>query len=462
MHSSDKTLNPSSLTSSRDIPGPPGHPILGNLPDIQRDRLAFMLDAVRRYGPVMKMRIGFTDIIQVSHPEGVQHILQRNNHNYTKKSMAFSPLRDLLGNGLLLSDGDFWLGQRRLMQPAFHRQRIQEMSNMMVQEIEFMLEAWGSYAASGEPVNLLDEMMHLTLTIITRALFSERIDDQTGTIGESITTLLEDSIYRFDHPFYPPRGIPTPRNRHYRKAKKALYEVIDGIITRRRAHPNDYMDLLQMLMDAKDENTGDSMSDEQLRHEAVTLFIAGHETTAVALTWAFYLLAENPQSRKLLGDEISRVLDGRTPLASDLADLEYTRMVLDETLRLYPPAWVTNRKASQEDQIGGYYIPAGAEVSVSPYVTHRDPTLWPEPEQFEPSRFKAEIAAERPRYAYFPFGGGPRQCIGNNFALMEAQLALAAIAQRYTLELAPDKPVETEPLITLRPKDGLWFTLQPV
>jgi cytochrome P450 len=453
------TANPPAIQT--EIPEPRGHPILGNLPEIQRDRLGFLIDAARRFGPVMSYRVGPIRFIQVNSPEGVQHILQANNHNYTKQTMSVNGLRDIMGTGLLLSDGDSWLKQRRLMQPAFHRQKIQAFSTMIVEEVERTLKDWRAEAASGQLINLSREMMRLTLSIITRAMFNDRIGDESGAIGASVTTLLEDSIYRFDHPLYPPRWFPTPRNRRYARAKANLRTVIDGIIQRRQTSAKEHGDLLDMLILARDEDTGEGMSPEQLRQETITLFIAGHETTAVLLSWAFYLLAMNPQARERLQEEIHRVLSDRAPTQADLPDLAYTRMVLEETMRLYPPAWITGRKSIQGDEIHGYTIPAGAEISISPYITHRDPQLWPNPELFDPERFSPERSAGRHRYAYFPFGGGPRQCIGNNFAMMEAHLILAAISQGYSLDLAPGREVEVEPLITLRPKEGPWMILHP-
>jgi cytochrome P450 len=460
MSNQTEKLSRNERTIKEEIPGPRGHLLLGSLPEIQGDRLGFLLESARRYGPMMKFRAGPTTFLVVNSPEGVQHILQTNNHNYTKQSVGFDPLRDLLGNGLLLSDGDFWLKQRRLMQPAFHRQRIKAFEGMIMEETEGMLAEWESQADSGEAVNLTREMMRLTLSIITRALFSDRVGDESGAIGKSITVLLEDSVYRFDHPFYPPRWVPTERNRRYGRAKADLFGVIDGIIERRKGSSGEYGDLLDMLMGARDEESGEGMSSEQLRYETVTLFVAGHETTALLLSWTLYLLAQHPDARARLQTEVAEVLDRRTPSDTDLGDLTYTRMVLDEAMRLYPPAWLTNRKAVEADEICGYEIPAGAEVAISPYVTHRDPELWPGPEKFDPERFTPEKVAQRHRYAYFPFGGGPRLCIGNNFALLEAMLALARITQRYEMELAPGRPVEVEPLITLRPKDGPWMQLK--
>jgi len=459
MENSSKVSGAAYNGARQDIPGPKGHLLMGSLPDIQRDRLGFMVEMVK-YGPVSRFRAGPTSFIQVSSPEGVQHVLQANSHNYDKKAMAFEPLRDLIGDGLLLSDGDLWRKQRRLMQPVFHRQKIQVFADMMGEETAGALDSWGQAAASGQPLNIQQEMMRFTLSIITRALFNERIGDENGSIGKNLTILLEDSIYRFDHPFYPPRSFPTPRNRRYQQAKAELIAVIDGLVERRRASVGEYGDLLDMLMMAKDEESGEGMSKEQLRYELLTLFIAGHETTALLLSWAFYLIAQHPQVRARLQAEADQVLAGRIPTLDDLPNLKYTRMVMDETMRMYPPAWLTNRRAIEADEIEGFAVPAGAQLTVSPYATHHDPALWPDPFQFDPERFTPERSADRHRYAYFPFGGGPRVCIGNNFALMEAQIFLAAAAQSYRLELVPGRPVEAEALITLRPKDGPWMTVQ--
>jgi len=431
---------------------------MGSLSDIQHDRLNFMVELVK-YGPVARFRAGPASFIQISSPDGIQHVLVTNNANYDKRASAFGPLRDLIGNGLLLSDGDFWRKQRRLMQPVFHTKHIQAFVDMMGEETAFVLDRWEQVAASGQPLNIQQEMMRLTLSVITRALFNQRIGDETGNIGSDLTILLEDNIYRFDHPFYPPRNFPTPRNRRYQRAKARVYALIDDLVESRRSSVGEHNDLLDLLMLAQDEETGQGMSNEQLRYELVTLFIAGHETTALLLSWAFYLLAQHPEERARLQAEAQQVLGGRMPGLADLPNLKYTRLVMDETLRMYPPAWLTNRRAINTDEVEGYLIPAGAELTISPYATHHDPALWPDPFKFDPERFTPERSADRQRYAYFPFGAGPRVCIGNNFALLEAQLILAAAAQRYRLELVPDQQVEMEALITLRPKNGPWMTV---
>jgi cytochrome P450 len=367
----------------------------------------------------------------------------------------------ILGNGLFTSDGDFWRRQRRLAQPAFHRRRVAAFGDLMTDATLAMLERWRPSMAQRQPLDVATEFMHLTLEVATRALFSTSVERDVDAIGHAITTLLNEVTFRFTFPFYPPLKVPTPRNRRFLAARATLDDVIYGIIAERRRRPGEHDDLLALLMEARDEETGEGMSDKQLRDEVITLFVAGHETTANALTWASYLLSTHVAVARKLYAEVDEGLQGRIPTAADLPNLPYTRMVVDETLRLYPPAWITNRRAIQADTICGYRIPADAIVSISPYVTHRDPTLWDNPESFDPERFAPECAAVRPHYAYFPFGGGPRQCIGKGFALMEATLVLALLAQHYELHLVPGRRVETVAMATLRPRYGMWMTAHP-
>lgn len=387
----------------------------------------------------------------------MQHVLQDNQANYSKETRAFDDLKPMLGNGLLVSNGDFWLRQRRLMQPAFHRQQISSFAELMINETQAMLDGWAVPSRSGKTINVQQEMMRLTLAIVTQALFESKVSDPEGTIGKSIGILLADSIFRFDHPFYPPLWAPTGQNRKFKRARAELDGVIYALIADRRRQSGEHADLLAMLMAAQDDTNGSGMSDEQLRDEVMTLFLAGHETTAVALSWTFFLLSQNPEVEARLRNELDNSLDGRLPTIGDLPAMPYTRMVLDESMRLFPPAWITERKAVNDDEICSYRIPAGTTIVISPYVTHRHAQFWPQAEVFDPQRFSPERTAGRPRYAYFPFGGGPRQCIGNNFALIEAHLILAMVMQRYRLELAPSWKVEAEPLVTLRPKGGLWM-----
>jgi cytochrome P450 len=442
--------------------GPRGNVVLGSIGDLYRDRLRFVLDVASTYGDVAQYRVAHMRMYQVNHPEGVGRLLHDTHCNYSKDVATFGTLRLILGNGLFTSDGDFWRRQRRLAPPAFHRWRVAAFGELMTEATLAMLERWRPSVVQGRPpLDVATEFMHLTLEVATRALFSTSVARDVDMIGRAITTLLNEVTFRFTFPFYPPLKVPTPRNRRFLAARATLDSVIYRIIAERWRRPGEHDDLLALLMEARDEETGEGMSDRQLRDEVITLFVAGHETTANALTWASYLFSTHVGVARRLRTEVDEALQGRLPTAADLPDLPYTRMVIDETLRLYPPAWITNRRAVEDDTICGYRIPADPIVSISPYVTHRDPTLWENPEGFDPGRFAPERSAGRPHYAYFPFGGGPRQCIGEGFALMEATLVLALLAQRYELHLVPGRRVETVAMATLRPRHGMWMTAHP-
>jgi len=447
--------------AARVPPGPRGNVVLGSIGDIYRDRLRFVLDTARTYGDVAQYRVAHMRIYQVNHPEGVGRLLHDNHRNYSKDVPTFGTLKLFLGNGLFTSDGDFWRRQRRLAQPAFHRRRVAAFGELMTDATQEMLERWQAHVGRDQPLDVATEFMRLTMEVVTRALFSTSVEQDIGTIGRAIATLLNDVTFRFTFPFYPPLKVPTPRNRRFLAARATLDGIVYRIISERRQRPAEHDDLLALLMETRDEQTGEGMSDKQLRDEVVTLFLAGHETTANALTWASYLLSTHVAIARRLQAEVDETLQGRTPTASDLPKLPYTRMVIDETLRLYPPAWITNRRAIGDDTVCGYRIPADATVSISPYVTHRDPRLWENPEGFDPDRFAPERSAGRPHYAYFPFGSGPRQCIGKGFALMESMLVVALLAQRYELHLVPGRKVETEALATLRPRYGMWMRAHP-
>jgi cytochrome P450 len=321
-----------------------------------------------------------------------------------------------------------------------------------------MLDRWQQYANTNQAIDVSDEMMHLTLMIISRTMFGADLGAEANRIGQAVSTgIIESNRRMFSFPEIP-FWIPTPANRRFLDARAVLDEVVQRMITNRRqsGNPAAHNDLLSMLIEAQDEATGERMSDQQLRDEVLTIFVAGHETTANALSWAWYLLSRNPAVRTKLRHELDQVLGGRTPTMADLPNLRYTAMVIEEAMRLYPPAWEIERQAVADDTIGGYHIPAGTIVMLSPYVVHRHPQFWSNPEGFEPERFLPERSEGRPRFAYFPFGGGPRLCIGNNFALMEAQLILAMVTQRFDLNLLPGRIPSPEPLVTLRPHGGVW------
>lgn len=458
----------SSIKQRTKIPGPKGRPFIGILPEFAKDSLGFLVDSMNQYGNVVYYHLGPRPVYQINHPDGIQQVLQDNNHNYTKEGFKTDFIEIVVGDGLFVSEGATWLRQRRLMQPAFHRQQIQKFGEMMVTSTQKMLDRWEAISASDITIDVAAEMMHLTLEIVNQALFSTSIDDVAGEnlqdIEDSLNFIFDDVNYRFQRPFYP-LWAPTGRNRKYKEAVRMLDQVIYRIIQARRdllrTNPQSAPDdLLTTLMTAKDEDTGTAMSDQQLRDEVMTMFIAGHETTANTLAWAFYLLACHPDIEEKVITELEYVLAERTPDPKDLSDLPYTRMVIDETLRLYPAAWITNRISVETDTVCGYTIPANAFVTISPYAVHRHPDFWDKPDEFQPERFSPEITKGRHPYAFIPFGGGPRLCIGRNFALMEAPLVLAAALQRFQLQLSPGQVVKPGAAATLKPEGGLKMILK--
>ena len=453
---------PVSLEEPAAAPGPRGHWLLGSLAPLRDDPLGFLLDSAAQFGDVARFRAFTQRGYILRHPEHIQRVLVDNHRNYNKQSRGFKVVAQFLGNGLLTSEGSFWLRQRRLMQPAFHRERLAGLSSIMNDEAQACAERLKPKARSGEEFNIAAEMMRLTLRVVSRSMLGAEISGAEETVERSMAVILAYGMRRISNPLLD--VLPARSTRRFNKAVADMDALVHGIIAARRAKsasPSAEGDLLSMLMEARDEDTGEVMDDRQLRDEVMTMFTAGHETTANALAWTFLLLAQNPEAEARLRQELSSVLRGRAPALEDLPRLTYLSCVLKESLRIYPPAWVSSRLSIGPDEMGRFRIAPGCLILVSPYLTHRHPALWPEPERFRPERFLEPATAELPRYAYFPFGGGPRQCIGNGFALMEAQIVLAALLQRFRLELVPGRAVEPEPLITLRPRGGLWVRARP-
>ncbi len=402
-------------------------------------------------------RILFLHSFLVNKPEYIEHVLLTNHTNYRKSDFSRNLLGPLLGNGLLTSEGDLWRRQRRIAAPAFHARRVGEFVATMGGCTQALLERWRGRSA---PFDAAAEMTALTLDIIARTMFSTEVAGEIETIRrltDVVVNLRPSLLDLFGFPQWIPRLQPKP----YRDTVVAFDALVARVLAQRRSNPRERGDLLAMLLAARDAETGEGMSERQLRDEILTIFLAGHETTANALSWTWYLLARNPQAEARLHEELDRVLGGRPPGLADLAELKWTRMVLEEAMRLYPPAHTIARSAIGEDRIGGMRIPRGASISISIYATHHNPKLWSEPDRFDPERFTPEAVAERHRFAYLPFSGGPRICIGNGFAMTEAQVILATIAQRYRLRLTNANAVEPIGLITLRPKNGVWVTLEP-
>ena len=438
------------------VPGP-----FGPLARSRRDPLGFTLDCHRRFGDVFHLRFGPFLFHVVAHPDGVRHVLLDNQKNYPR-SRFYDRTKVVLGEGLVTTEGAPWRRQRRLAQPAFHHRRIIALADTMTRAIAAMLDSWRAPAESGTPIDVAAEFGRLTLRIVGRALGSIDLGDDTDRIGGAVTESLDFLDYWINNLVRVPFFVPTPRNLRARRAIRTFDQVISGILADRRREPErDHGDLLSMLLEARDEETGSAFSDRELRDQIVTFIGAGHETTAVALAWTFYLLSRHPDADARLRDEVARVLGDRVPTADDLPKLDCTRRVIEESLRIYPPVYATVRDAREDDEIGGFRIPARSIVILCPYVTHRHPEFWPDPEAFDPDRFLPERSADRPRFAWYPFLGGPHQCIGQEFAMMEATLAVAMVAQAYRLRLAPVAVVEPRPMVSLRPKNGVPMIVEP-
>ena len=418
--------------------------------------LEFFTTLARTYGDVSSYRMAGEQLFLVNEPQLIRDVLVTHNRNFTK-SRGLERSRRLLGQGLLTSEGAMHLRQRRLMQPAFHRDRIAGYGDLMVGYADRMRQGW----RGGATVDIAREMNRLTLSIVGKTLFDVDVEQQAAAVGEALTAVME-SFWMMMLPFAEVlERLPVPRLRRARMARARLDAIIYRMIADRRASGRDHGDLLSMLLTAQDEDEGGGMTDQQVRDEAMTIFLAGHETTANALTWTWYLLSQHPDVEATLHAEVDRVLQGRLPTITDLASLSYVERLVTESMRLYPPAWIIGRRAIAEYQLGQYVAPPRSILVMSPYVMQRDPRFYADAERFDPERWTPEFRAALPKFAYFPFGGGPRQCIGESFAWMELILLVAPIAQQSRLRLVPGHPVEPQPLITLRARHGMRMTIEP-
>jgi cytochrome P450 len=425
--------------------------------ELSRNPLAMMMSMRRAHGDIAHWRIGPQPIYLFSHPDLIRDVLVTNGRNFTK-SRGLERARRLLGNGLLTSEGEFHLRQRRLAQPAFHKERIASYASTMSDYALRTSDRW----SAGQTVDMHFEMMRLTLGIAARTLFDADVDAEAAAIGEALTTALASFGFAM-LPFteYLDKVPVLPSVRRFNAARATLDRIVYRMIDERRKSGEDRGDLLSMLLMATDtEGDGTGMSDTQLRDEALTIFLAGHETTANALTWTWYLLSQHPEIESKLRDEVDGALNGRPPTFEDMASLPYTRMVLAESMRLYPPAWGIGRRAIDPFEARGFEIPSRAVVLMCPYIVQRDERFFPDPERFEPERWTSEAMQARPKFSYFPFGGGNRVCIGEQFAWMEGVMVIAALAQKWRMRLDPAQRVEIQPLITLRPKYGMRMRLE--
>jgi cytochrome P450 len=441
-------------------PGPRGELVAGCGRQFQRDPLGFLLTIQRQYGDVVRYRLGWWNFYLFSLPDHVKHILVENTHNYGG-FLVDRVVASVFGRGLFMSEGEVWRRHRRMMQASFHRERVKTVGPVTAAATLEMLEQWQVLTESGQPLDMLREMMSLALRIAVKELFGIGLSAEAHSVTQAVTDIRDYFGYRIARmPFVPPRFIPTAQNRKFQVALQSLQETVARIINERRRHNEDTGDLLSRLMLARDKETGYRMDDRQIRDEVMAMVFMSHEPTADVLTWTWYLLSQHPMVERRLHEELAEVLGGRTPTVEDLPNLPYTRRVLEEAMRLYPPAWLLGRRALVDDEIGGYHIPKKSIVVFSPYITHRHPALWENPEEFAPDRFTPERSTGRPGYAYIPFGGGPHGCIGSHFAMIECQSVLATVAQHYRPRLVPGHPVEPDPLITLQPRHGMLMTLE--
>lgn len=445
-------------------PGPKGRPIIGSLNERRKRPLSFFLETTRTYGDIVRYKMGYMTVHLLNDPDAIKYVLVDHAANFIK-GFGYEQLLPVLGRGLLTSEGSFWRRQRKLAQPAFHRQRLTEISEVMAQEARSHIEKWRTASESGKPFDIAEDMMHLTLRIVGLTLLGSDVSADVDSVGTAVSCLLREGNRRLLSLTHFTEKLPLPKNLVYKRHLDTLNSIIYSIIEKRRANPGSSTpsgDLLSMFMAAQDEETGERMSNQQLRDEVMTMFLAGHETTANLLAWTFYLLSRHPGIERKVREELQTVLNGRTPRFDDLPQLVYLESVLEESLRLYPPAWILARQSTRVERVGGFDIPKGSVIVISPYVIHRNTKFWDNPEGFDPDRFIEKNSQDRKKYSYIPFGAGPRQCIGNAFALMEAKIILATALQSYQLDLLPGHVVEPEPLITLRPKNGVQMILKPV
>lgn len=445
-------------TPPKEIPRTPNW-FFKNGMEIRKDFIKYIHKNREELGDIYRLNVIGAQIFVLTHPDYAQHILQTNNKNY-HKSFGYDVLELFLGKGLLTSEGDFWLKQRRLAQPAFYKKRLQGITKGIGEEAKILVQAWEKRASQGSTFDLREDLMEATMKIVARSLFSANVNEQIPMVSRNIGILNEFAVKRIQSLIKLPLWIPIERHLRFKKRGKELDELIYQIIESRKNTNTDYDDLLAMLMEAEDLDTGERMNKLQLRDEVMTIFIAGHETSAIAMSWVLHLLAQHPEIQEKLHEELDRVLAGKIPTFEDIPSLVYTRQVIDESMRLYPPAWLVGRKALEEDQIGDYHIKAGSNLLISTYEIHHHPDLWEEPSRFDPERFEPAKAKKYHKFAYFPFGGGPRMCIGNNFALMEMVILTASLAQRFNLIDRSKGAIQMDPLITLRPKDPIPIQLK--
>jgi cytochrome P450 len=448
------------VTTEQEPPKTSGFPVIGSIPDVLRKQTDYLFEAWREHGDIYKLDLGALNIVMLNHPDYAQYIMRDNWRNYEKGGEMWNAVRTLVGDGLVTAEGEVWRRQRRMMQPQFHRQHLAGLTNLMIEAIEDGMSEWDAIAASGEAFNIAKAFNKITMKVIVRTMFgsglsSAEADEMGNQVSFALTYLLQDMVTG-----KLPEWMPVPGRKKYQAALAHIDKYIYSIIEQRRNEPNnEHADLLTMLLNLVDDETGEQMSDKQLRDEAVTIFLAGYETTSIAMTWAAYMMTQKPEVAQKLMEHVDTVLEGRMPKFEDLMQLGYPRMVMEEATRLYPPAFWLPRTAVEDDVIGGYKIKAGQMVAATMLTIHRHPDFWENPDEFDPERFTPDKVKGRHPQAWMPFGAGQRYCIGKDFALMEGALILTRLAQRYTLSNVEGREPKVALSTTLSTKDGVWLKL---
>ncbi|WP_437592016.1 cytochrome P450 [Sorangium sp. So ce1000] len=442
-------------------PSARGFPLVGVLPHLLKDRLDYLLSTRNELGDLYTIDLGVARLVALNHPRHAQHVLRDNARNYRKGGALWESIRSLIGNGLPTSEGDLWLRQRRMIQPEFHRDRLAAMCDLMVQAVDDGMAGIGAAAAAGRPINAERELPHITMKVILNTMFGSGITkEEADAVGGSLQYAIDYMIFGAMFQGLP-RWIPAPGRRRFERSVKRIDEHVFRFIAQRRAQPGRGGDLLSILLATVDAETGEQMTNQQLRDEAVSMFLAGYETTSVSLAWALHFLVANPEILRALVAEVDAALGDRRPGFADVPKLPLALAVFQEALRLYPPAYWIPRTAIEDDEIDGFRIPAGAMVGVMSYVLHRHPDQWETPARFDPGRFTPERARERHPLSFIPFGIGQRQCVGKEFALMEGQLILARLFQRFGVSAVPGRTPRLHVATTLRTSGGVWLRLEP-
>ena len=437
------------------VPGPRGPALLGVMADIWRDRLGMMTGVTEQYGDAVRFKLGPKSLYLLNHPDHAKHVLADNATNY-HKGIGQAHAKKVLGDGLLTSEGELWKRQRKTLNPAFRRDRLSRFAGVVVEEASLLADRWRRKTRNGPsvPVDVVQEMTTLTLAVLGQTLLNADLGAYES-IGQSFEVVQDQAMFEMATLNLVPHTVPLPRHLRFRKARRELDRIVLDIVRQRTQSGDGSDDALSRLMADYAAEPDEKVRRRQLRDELVTILLAGHETTASTVSWTWYELHRHPEVGERMRAEAREVLGDGLPEYADLHRLPYTTMVIQETMRLHPPVWILPRRALEPDRVGGYDIPAGSDVLICPYTLHRHPEFWPDPERFDPERFATDQAATQHRYAYIPFGAGPRFCIGNNLGMMEAVFVAAIVAREFRLELQPGRQVVGEPLLSLRVKDGL-------